>query len=137
MRRHTSPMSGQAWAEYRLEAFGEPYDVWHDGPDFAEFRARAKAEPATAERMVLQGLAETDDLAPQAMVEGDFPPDAQQRMVRALEEAIDRTSSTFRVRVAEALTRLTGEQHWSEQIVEVLQCGPFWGDRLDAARALG
>ena len=23
------------WADYRLEVFGEPYMVWHDGPNFA------------------------------------------------------------------------------------------------------
>jgi hypothetical protein len=130
-------MAEQSWSDYRLEAFGEPYMVWHDGPDFGEFRARAQADPATAERMVLQGLAETDALAAQAMAAADFPPEARARMVEALRSAVDRTNTTFRVRVAEALTALTGEQSWSAQIVEVLLRGPFWGDRIDAAMALG
>ncbi len=29
-----------AWADYRLEVFGEPYMVWHDGPDFNEIARR-------------------------------------------------------------------------------------------------
>jgi hypothetical protein len=129
-------VSDRSWADYRLEAFGEPYMVWHDGPDFAAFRLSAQADPATAERMVSQGLAAGDSLAAQAIVEAGFPAEVQTRMIALLEAAIDRTNSTFRVRVAEALTRLTGEQHWSSAIVDVLQGGPFWGDRLDAARAL-
>jgi hypothetical protein len=130
-------VAGQSWADFRLEVFGEPYMVWHDGPDFAEFQRRAKADPTAVEQLVLQGLAETDALAAQAMAEADFPAAARGRMVRALEDAIDRNKSTFRVRVAESLTRLTGEQHWSDAIIDVLDGGPFWGDRLDAASALG
>jgi HEAT repeat protein len=130
-------MSDQSWAEYRFQAFGEPYMVWHDGPDFAQFRATAQADPVTAERMLLQGLAETDPLAVQAIAEADFPEDVQRRMISALRAALDRTSSTFRVRVAEALTRLTTEQRWSSAIVDALEGGPFWGDRVDAAMALG
>jgi HEAT repeat protein len=127
----------QGWADYRLEAFGEPYMVWHDGPDFGQFRINAAADPQTAERVLLEGLDQSDPLAAQAIAEANFAPEVSARMVEALKQAIDRTNSTFRVRVAEALTRLTGEQSWSSAICDVLAEGPFWGDRLDAAMALG
>ena len=130
-------MTAQAWSEYRLAHFGEPYDVWHDGPDFAAFRAAAREDPATAEQMMLQGLAEGDPLAAQSISEADLPLEIRTRFIPVLEAALDRTNSTFRVRVAEALTWLTGEQRWSSAIVDVLAGGLFWGDRLDAARALG
>jgi HEAT repeat protein len=130
-------MSDQSWADYRLEAFGEPYMVWHDGPDFTQFRATAQADPGTAQRVLLEGLAEGDPLAAQAIAEADFPTGVRAGMIRALSAAIDRSNSTFRVRVAEALTRLTTEQRWSSAIVDVLHGGPFWGDRVDAAMALG
>jgi HEAT repeat protein len=127
----------QTWADYRLEAFGEPYMVWHDGPDFGEFRTRVAADPQLAERMVVRGLNEGDALAAQAIAEADFAPDAVARLVPDLRDAVERTSSTFRVRCAQALTTLTGEQAWSAAIVDALRDGPFWGDRLDAAMALG
>ena len=130
-------MTEQSWAEYRFEAFGEPYMVWHDGPDFAQFQVNAKADPATAERVLLEGLAQHDSLAVQAIVEADFAREVVARLIPVLESAIDDTNSTFRVRVAQALERLKGEQHWSSAIVDVLLGGPFWGDRLDAAMALG
>jgi hypothetical protein len=130
-------VADQTWAQYRFEAFGEPYMVWHDGPDFSEFRSRVSADATLAERMVLQGLAEGDALAAQAIAEGDFPPEAVTRLVPSLREAVERNKSTYRVRCAEALTRLTGEQSWSAAIVDALRDGPFWGDRLDAAMALG
>jgi hypothetical protein len=130
-------MSEQSWADYRLEAFGEPYMVWHDGPDFNQFRANAQADPTTAVRVLLEGLAEGDGLAAQAIVEAGFAEDLRADLIPALRAAIDRTNSSFRVRVAESLTRLTGVQQWSSAIVDVLVGGPFWGDRVDAAMALG
>jgi HEAT repeat protein len=130
-------MSEQSWAAYRLEAFGEPYMVWHDGPDFNVFRSNAQADPTTAVRVLLEGLAEGDGLAAQAIVEAGFADELRERLIAALKSAVDRTNSSFRVRVAESLTRLTGDQHWSSAIVDVLVGGPFWGDRVDAAMALG
>lgn len=129
-------MGSQSWVDYRLQAFGEPYMVWHDGPDFAEFRTRAKSDPATAERVLLEGLAQADPLAAQAIAEADFPPDVRTRFTSLLENAIDRSTGTFRVRIAETLTQLTGEQSWSRAIVDVLASRHFWGDRVDAAMAL-
>ena len=127
----------QSWEEFRLEAFGEPYIVWHDGPDFSAFQQRALADPLTVEAVLAEGLAENDPLAAQSIAEADFDDGIEQRMLPLLTEALDRTNTTFRVRVAEALVRLTGSQHWSTAIVDVLLRAFFWSDRLDAAMALG
>ena len=127
----------QSWADFRLEAFGEPYLVWHDGPDFSAFQQRAIADPVTVESVLREGLAEDDPLAAQSIAEADFDDDIEGRMIPLLTEAIDRTNSTFRVGVAQALIRLTGSERWSAAIVDVLLGAGFWSDRLDAAMALG
>lgn len=127
----------QSWTEFRLEAFGEPYLVWHDGPDFYAFQQRAAADPVTVEAVLREGLAEGDPLAARAIAEADFDDVVEQRLVPLLSEAIDRTNTTFRVSVAQALIRLTGSEHWSSAIVDVLLRSGFWSDRLDAAIALG
>jgi hypothetical protein len=129
-------MTMVGWSDFRQEAFGEPYMVWHDGPDFYEFQSRARQDPQTVERVLLQGLSENDPLAAQAVAEADFDDSVEQRLVPVLKEALGRADGTFRVSVAQALHRITGEQHWSSAIVDVLLGTSFWSDRLDAALAL-
>lgn len=127
----------QSWTDFRLEAFGEPYMVWHDGPDFSAFHDRALADPVTVEAVLREGLDEDDPLAAQSIAEADFDDEIERRMIPLLTAAIDRTNTTFRVRVAEALIRLTGSEHWATAIVDVLLGAAFWSDRLDAAMAIG
>ena len=45
-------MTDGDWAAYREEAFGEPYMVWHDGPDFTEFADRFEQDPVLATAML-------------------------------------------------------------------------------------
>lgn len=111
--------------------------VWHDGPDFYAFQQRAIADPVTTETVLREGLASGDPLAAQSIAEADFDDAIEQRMIPLLTEAIDRSNTTFRVSVAQALVRLTGQQSWSSAIVDVLLGAGFWSDRLDAAIALG
>lgn len=127
------------WQDYRHDAFGEPYMVWHDGADFSAFRQRMAEDPATAEAVLLEGLAQQDPLAAQAVAEARFAPEVAQRFIPVLTAALPQTGSTFRVSVAQALVELTGEQHWSSEIVLVLVLhnAAAWSDRLDAAIALG
>jgi hypothetical protein len=127
----------QGWTEFRLEAFGEPYMVWHDGPDFDAFQRRAIADPVTVEAVLREGLAANDPLAAQSIAEADFDDAIEERMIPLLTEAVGRTNDTFRVSVAKALIRVTSSEQWSSSIVEVLVHAAFWSDRLDAAMALG
>jgi hypothetical protein len=137
--RQTPPESGrrQTWTEYRLESFGEPYEVWHDGPDFADLQHRWDADPITAERMLCAGIAEKDPLAAQSTAMISIPLRASERFVDVLTAAVDTGGASFRVRVAEALYRLTGDASWSAAIVRVIdEPAFFWGDRLDGSIAL-
>jgi hypothetical protein len=119
------------WADFRLEAFGEPYMVWHDGPDFVAFLERVNADPSGVRKLLLEGLAEGDALAAQAIGEAGMVD-----LAGELVDTIDHSAGTLRVRIAEALTALSGLQEWSGRIADVLLHGATWGDRLDAAMAL-
>jgi hypothetical protein len=129
-------MSWRTWGEFRLEAFGDPYMVWHDGPDFASLVEHWRADPAEIERMLHLGIAEGDALAAQAIGELPLPAEGSPALVALLEEALPAAGGDSRVRIAEALHRMTGRESWSEQIVAVLGSGGHWGVRLDAAIAL-
>jgi hypothetical protein len=52
-----------SWAAYRQEVFGEPYMVWHDGPDFTEIARRFRDDPAAVPAMLRIGISEKDDVA--------------------------------------------------------------------------
>lgn len=119
------------WADFRLEAFGEPYMVWHDGPDFAVFMEHVNADPTGVRKLLLEGISEGDALAAQAIGEAGMVDLAVE-----LVDVIDHSAGTFRVRLAESLTALSGLQEWSGRISDVLLHGATWGDRMDAAMAL-
>jgi HEAT repeat protein len=119
------------WSDFRLDAFGEPYMVWHDGPDFSVLRERWRAEPELVERMLRLGLAEDDPLAAEAVGELGLT-----AFVQELEALVATSSDSTRVRLASSLRVLTGEQRWSRVLVEVLLGRDHWSTRLDAAIAL-
>ncbi len=123
--------------EYRESAFGEPYMVWHDGPSFDELRTRVRDDPATAERVILEGIAEQDPLAAESVAEAAFDAATVERFVPVLTAALATASGTFRVSVARSLILITGDQRHTTAIAEVLLGGGFWSERLDAAIALG
>ena len=125
-----------SWTEYRLEAFGEPYMVWHDGPDYSELERRWHADPAFVESRLMEGLEERDPLAAQAVARLPLPPDQRLRFVETLTSGLGQTPVGFHLRAAEALFLITGSQQWGDEIVLVLLGAGFWGDRLDAAIAL-
>ena len=125
-----------SWSEFRLEAFGEPYMVWHDGPDYSELERRWHADPPAVEGLLMDGLAERDPLAAQAVARLPLPTTARALVVEALTSSLGASPVGFHLRAAEALFRLTGDQGWGDEIVLVLLGAGFWGDRLDAAIAL-
>ena len=120
------------WTDYRLAIFGDPYLVWHDGADFTALNATAGPDRELAERMLLVGLRAGDDLAAQGIRELRLL-----SAVPALEQAAAHTGEPqLRVRAAEALLALTGQQHWAATIAAVLDSPEFWGVRIRAAIAL-
>lgn len=130
-------MTDGAWADFRQTAFGDPYLVWHDGPDFSALRDQWRAEPDRVERMLLQGMRENDDLASQAIGElHDLAGAAAPRLEAALREQLGRASGTRRVRIAESLRAYTGSDEWDRHVGQSLDEPNFWSERVVAAMAL-
>jgi HEAT repeat protein len=121
------------WAAYREASFGEPYLVWHDGPDFTEFASRFAADPELATRMLAAGLAEGDALAAQTPRELTLTDAQRARFVRMLTEALPGANAGVRLEAGASLFALTGSAEWSAPVVEVLASTVHWGVRIDAA----
>ncbi|MDW5323657.1 hypothetical protein [Plantactinospora sp. KLBMP9567] len=127
---------GEKWPDWRRDVFGDPYLVWHDGPDFARLLSVARDEPEVVARMLGAGMAARDPLAAEsiAALAGDgLAPSGAEGLLRA---ALPAASGTFQVRLAQALQVLTGDEAWAEPVASVLAAGAHWGDRIDAAIAL-
>jgi hypothetical protein len=124
------------WTAWRLDVFGDPYLVWHDGPDFVRLLDLAGTEPADVARMVAVGIDAGDPLAAQsiaALAGAGMAPAGAEALLRA---AATGATEAFLVCVAQALHVLTGNESWAAPIASVLLSDAFWGVRIDAAIAL-
>lgn len=126
-----------SWTAWRREVFGDPYLVWHEGPEFDGLLARARTAPAEVARMLTVGLEAGDDVAAFSFgvlaAEGMAPPGAEALLRGVLPVA----KESFLVRVAQALHAVTDDVAWADVVVTVLESDAFWGVRIDAAFALG
>ncbi|MET3426854.1 hypothetical protein BJ973_006066 [Actinoplanes tereljensis] len=124
------------WGRWRQDNFGDPYMVWHDGPDFTVMVDSARADPETVFRMLRAGLADGDPLAASSFAElaqaGLAPPEAEELLRSVAAEA----NGELLIRVAQALYALTGDASWAESVVTVLRHDGSEFVRLDAAMAL-
>ncbi|MBU2669102.1 HEAT repeat domain-containing protein [Actinoplanes bogorensis] len=130
-------MDGDAeWQRWRREIFGDPYQVWHEGPQFTALIEAARRDHRLVERMLRAGLVTGDTLAAQSFTAlagaGLAPPDG----VSILRTALGRATEEFRVRVAEALYAMTRDPGWATPIAGVLMGSQSEFVRLDAAIAL-
>ena len=130
------PSTSVSWSRFRLDAFGEPYLVWHDGPDYAAFDALWCSDPVFVEDALADGLAEHDPLAAQAVARLPLSNESRARFIAQLTEHIGKHPVGFHLRVAQALHQLTGDESWSREVLRVLLGAGFWNDRFDAAIAL-
>jgi hypothetical protein len=124
------------WTGWRNDVFGDPYMVWHDGPDFTRLVALAGTAPADVARMLTAGVEAGDPLAAQsiaALADAGLTPDGAEALLRAV---VPDATEGMLVRVAQALHVVTGEESWAGQIASVLNSEAFWGVRIDAAMAL-
>jgi hypothetical protein len=127
---------GDLWTRWRNDVFGDPYLVWHEGPDFTGLLELARSAPADVARMLAAGLATEDPLAAQsiaALADAGQVPEGAEALLRAA--AVEATES-FLVRVAQALHVVTGDESWAAPIASVLTSDAFWGVRIDAALVL-
>lgn len=130
------PATVEEWRRWRREIFGDPYLVWHDGPDFNRLLRVARDDAGTVRRMLAAGLEDRDTVAAESvavLAEAGLEPRGARHRLRA---AAPTASGSFLVELAVTLHRLTGEDRWAEPIVSVLRGGRFWGERMDAAIAL-
>ncbi len=124
------------WTEWSLEVFGDPFLVWHDGPDFTELRKRWTNDPESVTAKIRMGLRSTDDMAARsaaalAAVGGG------KELVPDLEARLASSEGHERVQIARALAMLTGSSDWANPIAEILRKHSEWSIRMDAAIALG
>lgn len=129
-------MSAAEWRQWRRAIFGDPYLVWHDGPEFGGLLNAARADPDTVEAMLAAGLLDCDPVAARSFAALTTAGLEPARSVALLEAAARSASGAFLVSVAAALYQLTGHESWAGPITSVLRTARFWGDRMDAAIAL-
>lgn len=131
-------LANRPWAEVRNDLFGEPYMVWHDGPDFTGLRDAWRAEPEALIEQLFAGMAEGDALAAQSLSELDPPPTGEQltRVIAALEKHVASSPPYAQVQLGLTLYKLTGDPKWTAPIAEVLDADVHWSSRIDAAIAL-
>lgn len=129
---------GRPWADVREELFGEPYMVWHDGPDFSLLREAWTREPDALLEQLFSGMAEGDALAARSLSELEPAPvgAAATRVIEVLKTHAPTAPPSARVQIGLTLYKLTGDPRWSEPIVRVLDGALHWSDRIDAAIAL-
>lgn len=125
-----------AWSDFRLEVFGEPYYVWHDGPDFTEVARRYAADPAGVTALLGLGLAQGDALAAETCRHLEVAGTGRAEVVALLRRHASATGA-LATEVAASLHAL-GEDaaEQAAAITAVLHTGDFWGVRMDAARRL-
>jgi hypothetical protein len=130
-------MAFREWSVWRDGVFGDPYLVWHDGPDFHYLVMTANDDLDQVSTMLAMGIREKDPLAARsiaALADAGIALDGAEALLRS---AVPAAGGTFLVRLAEALRALTGDQAWSGRIVSVLTSRDAdWYPRLDAAMAL-
>ena len=124
------------WDAWRREVFGDPYLVWHEGPDFTTLLELARTDPETVANRVTEGLGEEDPVAAQSIEALSDAGLAFPSAADALRAALPTATETFLVRVAQALRAVTGDETTAQSIVSVMASDVHWGARLDAAIAL-
>lgn len=130
------PCVNADWSGWRQEIFGDPYPVWHDGPNFSELLRAARRDRTEVARMLRAGLAAHDPVAAQSLAELAearlAPADAADQLRTAARSA----TGEFMISVAGALHVLTGDAAWATRIAEVLRDDDSAEVRFQAAMAL-
>jgi len=59
--------STKEWEQWRRGMFGDPYIVWHDGPDFTALLHAARSNAESVTRMLAAGISAGDPLAAESL----------------------------------------------------------------------
>ena len=121
--------------QWRLSVFGDPYMVWHDGPDFNRLEKAYTKDPELVDRMLVAGVAEQDALAAESI--GHLEPESSvPQALAALAAGVVTPSGDYSLRRAETLWALAGDHTHLEAMIAILLGDDHWGVRLDAAIAM-
>ena len=124
-------MPSLAFNRFYESYFGDPYMAWHDGLDESALLELEGDEREKAEQLLLDAL-NTNDYRPAAGLAAL----RSQRAAEPLKKELESARGRRRVEVAVALWRTERYMPAVAAIIDVLLSYPFWGDRVDAARAL-
>ncbi|MEA2573473.1 MAG: internalin [Chloroflexia bacterium] len=124
-------MSTPDWDRFYESFFGDPYMAWHDGLDIDALLALEGKERAEAERLLLEGL-KSNDSRPARGLEAL----RSQQSAEPLKERLKSASGTDLINTARALWEIERYPRAADVLITVLHAAPFWGERLDAAKAL-
>jgi hypothetical protein len=87
--------------------FGDPFMVWHDGPDFTALLAAARSNARSVPRMLAAGISAGDPLPAEAVtVLATFTPTP--KLIRALKQGVCDDEYLVRYHSANALLRYAG-----------------------------
>ena len=115
-----------SWEDWRLEVFGDPYLVWHDGADFPALFSAYNDSPGEVDRMLAAGVQQRDPLAAHSICR--LGPDRPVRQALEALAAADVTShGEFALRRAQALLRLTGDSTHRQTMAAILNGPDHWG----------
>ncbi len=124
------------WRNWRYRVFGDPYLVWHDGPDFRRLYDAYDESAEEVDRMLVVGVAQSDPLAAECI--GRLEPDkAVPRALAALTATGRDPSGEFALRRAQALFALTKDAGYRAAMIQLLEGDDHWGVRIKAAIAIG
>jgi hypothetical protein len=127
------PEFSSAWNMFYESYFGDPYMAWHDGLDEQALLSLTGEERDEAERLLLAAAASGST---------DYRVAAGLRSLRShkaldlLKQRLESAQGRDRVETALGLWQMEEYAPAIAAIASVLHSAAFWGDRLDAARAL-
>lgn len=120
--------ANETWEEFRLRIFGTPYMIWHDGVgDFS--RELAREDPQHVRKMILEGLAQEDYVAAEAIKQVDLS-----ELIPDLIQRLPKVRGKFQIELATMLQEKAPppDDRYAKVVIHELLY-PTWIMRMDSA----
>jgi HEAT repeat protein len=125
-------MPSAAWDRFYESYFGDAYMAWHDGVDEQALLSLEGEERERAEQMLTDALGSGDYRAPAGLAAL-----RSEKSLDVLKQKLPQASGSDEVQTALAIWRIDPKYlPAANTLVRVLKNDPFWGTRMEAARAL-
>lgn len=120
--------TNETWEEFRLRIFGTPYMIWHDGVG-DHSRELAREEPQHVRKMILEGLAQEDYVAAEALKQVDLS-----ELVPDLIKRLPKVKGKFQIELATMLQEKAAppDDRYAKIVINELLY-PTWIMRMDSA----